>query len=356
MILLVAGTRPELIKMEPVYRALKAQEAQVRLVVLGQQKDLIGHHLAGYLPEDRWKLELPSEAYAGSLDTLLGPMLLELQSVMQSVPTGTIVGVQGDTLTTFAGALTARQCGHPVVHVEAGLRTNRVDRPYPEEWIRRAVTQMATWHCAPTSRACANLEREGAKFLQHSGNTGVDALWHDMPRVLPVPKAKRVLVTCHRRENWLMTLPLLVSAVEAFAHANPEVSVLWPVHPNPIVQNAVSPLFSVGNVLLTTPAERHDFLMLLWKATVVVTDSGGVIEEATTLGRSTLIIRDETERPEAIESGCAVLVPQHAMRNLPGLITSALHAPSPKPSDVFGDGTSGTRIAELMLSLHTMHG
>jgi len=365
MILLIAGTRPELIKLHPIYHALKVTKrfgpfaVPIRLLLVQQQKDLIQQHVHGFSSDEVIPLELgeATDARAAQgLDTLYPALLgaLDQWFGIRTGGSGDIAVVQGDTLTAVAGATVAKAHGWTVVHVEAGLRSPRADSPYPEEWARRAIARLANVHCAPTALAERNLRTEGVPgLILRTGNTGVDALVHTLRELGPPDMTTtpiRVLVTCHRREAWATALPALVAAVADVAQTHSDWIVTWPLHPNSLIRKLTEPLSAFPNVHRPAALGRKAFVAEMLRAHAIVTDSGGVIEDAVTMGRSVAIIRDETERPEAL-IGVNQLVPAASMSRLAATVFGLAMWETPAPSTVFGDGHAADRIAHLLLGM-----
>jgi UDP-N-acetylglucosamine 2-epimerase (non-hydrolysing) len=365
-IFVAVGTRPEVVKLAPVIRALQARADRFEVVVCaaGQHQDV-----PAWLRERglRTTLDLVVN-WRHDLSAQLADLTEKIAAVLKGDRVDLVL-VEGDTTTTLGAALAALYQGIPVGHVEAGLRTGNPAEPFPEEMHRRLVTQVATLHFCPTWRALGHVQRErpdakarGRAWL--TGNPVVDelnrecaALWGSTSAPLAAilaeaaaPSRLSVLVTCHRREAWDERLGLLIRAVVEMAERMPDVDIVWPLHPNPRIAAPVrqATLGTYANVRACYPLPYRQFLAALRSAAVVVTDSGGVIEEAVTLGRRTLIIRDETERPEAVEVGAASLVPVSAMKDLPRLVEEAMASPVLGPSEVFGDGWAGERIASLV--------
>jgi UDP-N-acetylglucosamine 2-epimerase len=263
--------------------------------------------------------------------------------------------VVGDTVSGLAGALAGAYQDVPVAHVEAGLRTHGRE-PWPEEMTRKAIDAVAHWHFAPTLRARANLLRENVchERIYLTGNTVVDSL-----KRLGVQRKRfsdrTVLVTLHRRENW-DTMNLRAAVVRKLAEQHPAVWFIWPVHPNQIVFNAATThCGGAANINLCDPMAYDEFLDCLASATLVITDSGGVQEEAAVLGVPTLVVRQNTERPEAIEAGVSrLLVDGNLFDSAHDLLShpDQLEAMN-RPSDCFGDGLAGERIADILLTGQT---
>ena len=315
----IFGTRPEAIKLAPVIRALRqAPEFEVRIVVTGQHREMLDQVLRVFelVPDSDLDLMRPGQSLThitcGALSGLDG--LLERDRP-------DVVLVQGDTTTTFAAALAAFYHRIPVGHVEAGLRTDDPYRPFPEEINRRLTSVLARWHYAPTARAARRLIQEGVEpeRVWLTGNTVIDALLHVAARGGPVrhplvrhhlEQGRRLLlVTTHRRESWGEPHRAVYRALKELIGAFDDVVGVVSVHPNPAVrQVATEELDGVERVVLMEPPDYLAFVPLLQAATLVLTDSGGLQEEAPALGKPVLVLRDVTERPEGVEAGCARLV------------------------------------------------
>ena len=273
--------------------------------------------------------------------------------------------VQGDTTTALFGGLCAFYHQIPVGHVEAGLRTGNSYAPFPEEMNRTLLGSLATWHFAPTAKAAKQLRREGVRSseIHVTGNTVVDALRWMAPRCSDAPlekligagaMAKRlILVTCHRRESLGEPMRAVANALATLARTNPDVVILFPVHPNPAVRAVVRPvLAAVPNVVLCEPLDYEQFLSCLKHAHFVVSDSGGVQEEATALGKPVLVLRTETERQEGVQAGALKLVGTHEHRIVREsqrlLLDARAYQRMCRASDVFGDGEASRRIVEIL--------
>lgn len=322
-ILVVLGTRPEVIKLAPVVRALAGfADSQVKLCVTGQHRELVPPmlQLFGLEPE----VELSAMTPAQSLSSLMARLLDGLDAVLDALRFDWVV-VQGDTTTAAAGALAAFHRRVPVAHVEAGLRTNDLAAPFPEEANRQLVARLASLHLAPTPTARAALLRESIapEAIEVTGNTVVDALkWATLrlpPDGNPPPQSADllrfagerplVLVTGHRRESFGGGLQAVCEGLAALARAYPGVDFVYPVHLNPHVQAAArGQLSGLGNVHLIEPVDYLTAVWLLQRCTFVITDSGGLQEEAPEFGKPVIVTRTATERTEGVEAGCAALV------------------------------------------------
>jgi UDP-N-acetylglucosamine 2-epimerase (non-hydrolysing) len=319
---LVLGTRPEAIKMAPVYRALKATPGiQVSLISTGQHQELLAQALEafGMTPD----LDLRVMRHGQSLSGLTCSILQGLETAhRQRRPD--LVLVHGDTTTCFTTALSCFYQGIPVAHVEAGLRTYRLDSPFPEEFNRQSVARLACCHFAPNEEARQNLITEGVSSSQicvTGGSTTIDAIRQITssfsieplpPRLAGRPSQKLSLITLHRRESDGETLRALLTGIREAAQANSDTLFVYPVHPNPGVKHAAHEILrDVSNVRLTPPLEYRVFIQLLLRSQVVLTDSGGIQEEATYLGKKVLLLRERTERSEGIEEGLVRLAGTH---------------------------------------------
>ena len=359
-VLAVFGTRPEAVKMAPVVLAFRRDpELSLTTCATGQHREMADHALEafGILPDASFDVMRPGQ----DLTELTVRVMTEVRALLQRVRPHLLL-VQGDTATTAATALAAHHARVPVAHVEAGLRTGDLFSPYPEEANRRIVGQLASIHFAPTPRARANLLAEGVRpeqiFL--TGNTVVDALLEAVS--LPFDPAGTplealggarhlVVVTAHRRENLGGPLRQLCSALRRLVAGRADVEVVFPVHPNPDVRKQVLPaLEGVPRVHLLPPLSYLPFVHLLRRSALVLSDSGGIQEEAPSLGLPVLVFRDTTERPEGVEAGCARLVGTREERILAEVLRllddpeeRARMASCPNP---YGDGHAARRILD----------
>lgn len=350
-ILIVCGTRPEVIKLAPLYHELKRQPwARVAWLHTGQHAQMADQilHNFGIHPD----ITLTREG-ASLLDFSLG-CRRQLDAVLAREQWATVV-VQGDTESAFLGALTGFYNGVPVAHVEAGLRTYNLRRPFPEEGLRQMVGRIARFHFAPTERARQALLSEGVpdERVWVTGNTVVDAQqWVCANRGVERRASGRghLLVTMHRRENWGADIERVCGAIATIARELPQLPILFPVHLNPVVRGPVHDLLAgLPNVTLTAPLDYLDMQQALRDAWIVLTDSGGLQEEAPTFGVPLLVLREETERPEALEAGCAAIVGTSAQAILEH-VRRLWRDPSEfermqRAGNPFGDGTAAQQIA-----------
>lgn len=346
---LVIGTRPEAIKLAPVARALAEVQLAPTIVLTGQHPGLdpAPHGLDAYplIYLDCQGRQDP-HLHVREVARAFAPTLRS--------PTGLLV-VQGDTSSALGGALAAQAAGIPLAHVEAGLRSHDRARPWPEEEFRIAIDEHADLLFAPTELSAANLRREGARGEIHvSGNTAIDALLARSPKrhVQRQPGPPRLLVTCHRRESWGAGVRAIAEALrDIAADGHAIIDVL--VHPNPSVAGLMwSLLDGVPRVHLLPPCSHDGMLELMAASDLILSDSGGVQEEAAALGTPLLVLRERTERPEAIVSGNMVLVGTERERII-GAVRRLLGNPAAlqamaRPAMPFGDGSAATRIAAII--------
>jgi UDP-N-acetylglucosamine 2-epimerase (non-hydrolysing) len=371
-LLFVFGTRPEAIKLAPVFKELSARPSfDCKICVTGQHREMLAQVLELFELQPDWNLDLmrPNQ----NLAYLTGAVLSGVSEVLGAFRPDRVI-VQGDTTTTFAAALAAFYHRIPVAHIEAGLRTDDIYSPWPEEVNRRLVTHIADLHFAPTARARENLRREGVGCdrIFVTGNTGIDALlWtaalvdnradlrSRFTAVLPEHFAGRrmILMTGHRRESFDGGIARVCRAVARIAGRR-DTAVVFPVHRNPSVRQAIEPLRGHQNVLLTEPVDYPELVFLLKRCHFVVTDSGGIQEEAPSFGRPVLVTRETTERPEAMELGLARLVGTDE-ELLFSAMTALLDDPDAyarmsRVANPYGDGRASCRIArELMAEAGT---
>lgn len=313
-IVCVVGTRPEAIKMAPVILALKNESwAEVRVLATAQHRHMLDQVLNFFNIEPDIDLNImqPNQ----SLTMLTARLLLDLDGVLQSEKPDVVL-VQGDTTTVMTVALACFYHHIPIGHVEAGLRTWDMQNPFPEEANRVIAGRLSRWHFAPTEGSRQNLLREGIKDTNIivTGNTVIDALLmtaaKDLELKIALDPAKRlVLITSHRRENFGEPFRNICRALHTLAERNPDVQFLYPVHPNPNVKDvAYEMLGKSANIYLCDPLDYEPFVAAMKRAYLIISDSGGVQEEAPALGKPVLVLRDETERPEAVELGVVKLV------------------------------------------------
>lgn len=360
--LVAFGTRPEAVKLAPVVRALVGRGAHVVTVATSQHRELLAQALKvfGIVPDRDLDAMRPRQRLAD----LTARILPAMADLLEDERPHALV-VQGDTTSTFVCSLAAFYEGIPVAHVEAGLRSHNLANPFPEELNRRLAGTIARWHFAPTESARENLLREGVSDdrIQVTGNTVVDALdaivasdeFARTPLAAPVaPNRKSILVTLHRRESWGPRLEGMCQALGALVDRHANLEVVFPVHLNPTVRAATeATLTGRDRIRVLEPLEYTAFLKQMQASWLVVTDSGGVQEEAPALGKPVLVLRDVTERIEAVDAGVARLV-----GTVPDAIGAAVeellsdeqaYRRMAVPTRPFGDGRAAERIAATLL-------
>ncbi len=361
-VLVVLGTRPEAIKMAPVIRALREQEADLRAVtcVTGQHRELLDDVLRYFniAPERDLALMEPDQALPDFTARALAALT---RVVIEEKPE--MVLVQGDTTTAMVASLAAFYQKVPVGHVEAGLRSGQRYRPFPEEINRRLISVLTTLHFAPTESARAALVSEGipAEQVYVTGNTVVDALLSVLNGETPAMAVtdaqapKLILVTAHRRESIGRNLRQICQALGEIAARNRDVEILYPVHPNPNVHAQVHALLSGRDrVKLVPPMGYPEFVRAMARAYLILTDSGGIQEEAPVLGRPVLVMREETERVEGVrEGGNARVVGTDARRIVAEterlLRDGEAYRELARRGSPYGDGKAANRIAQIVL-------
>ncbi len=360
----------EAIKMFPVIHALQRTNGiDVRVCVTAQHREMLDQVLAiaRIIPDVDLDIMTPSQ----SLDALLARLVTGLGETFDTERPDRIL-VHGDTLTTMAATLAAYFRKIPVGHVEAGLRSGDIYHPWPEEVNRKVTGSVADLHFAPTETAAAALRSENVpdERIHITGNTVIDALLATNARINEDPSLaagldplvkryarKRIIaVTSHRRENFGEGMRAIAEAIAAIA-ARPDVAVIFPVHPNPQVRSAMEPLLAaLSNVALIDPLDYPHFVRLLAEADLVLTDSGGVQEEAPSLGKPVLVMRETTERPEGITAGTAKLVGTDKDRIVTEIFSllddSEAYSAMARAHNPFGDGLAAQRIAEIVARAH----
>lgn len=366
-ILVIFGTRPEAIKLFTVIEALKQDPRFEPIVcVSAQHRAMLDQvlEIAGIVPDHDLDLMRPNQ----TLDGLTAALLTELGAVMDKVQPDRVI-VQGDTATAMAGALAAYYRKLPVDHVEAGLRSGNIYHPWPEEVNRKIIGSIASLHFAPTTTSEAALLREnvdGAR-VHVTGNTVIDALHWVLARIEAQPelaggldelaqrfKGKRIIgVTSHRRENFGEGMENIASAIRQIAE-RPDTAIIFPVHLNPNVRAVMNErLVGLDNVALIEPLDYPHFARLLSMAEIMLTDSGGVQEEAPALGKPVLVMRETTERPEGVVAGTARLVGTDSSRIVSEIFSllddKAAYEAMARAHNPFGDGQSSRRIVEALV-------
>ena len=362
-IMSVFGTRPEAIKMAPLVKELASRAGVTSICcVTAQHREMLDSVLEVFDLKPDWDLDIMTPRQ--TLSTITSKCLLGMDEAIDTLKPDMIL-VHGDTSTTFAGALSAFYHKVPVGHVEAGLRTYDKYSPFPEEMNRKLVTAIADLYFCPTENNRRNLEREGVSgevFV--TGNTVIDALkttvrkdYHFTTEILnqlPYDRKKILLVTCHRRENYGQPMEDIMSALAEIARTHEDVELVYPVHLSPVVQEcAHRHLDGISNVHLIAPLAADEMHNLMARSYLVLTDSGGLQEEAPALGKPVLVLRRETERPEAVTAGTVklagvaredILSMAHSLITDPAAYAAMAHAVNP-----YGDGEACRRIADAIL-------
>lgn len=361
----VLGTRPEVIKLAPVVVELRRNpETECVVVATGQHREMLDQMLE--LFELETDVDLGVMRPDQRLSDLTAELIRGLGNSLAAIRPDWVL-VQGDTSTTLCGALAAFYESVPVAHVEAGLRSGHARSPFPEEGNRRLVTRLADLHLCPTPGSAANLVAESvpAERVQVTGNTVIDALlWAvERARLLapPVPRIRprRILLTLHRRESRGQAMRDICDAVRELARRG-DTEVVFPVHRSPAVREVVVPaLMGVDGVHMCEPLDYLDFVHVLDSCDLVLTDSGGIQEEAPTLGKPVLVLRETTERPEAVEAGVARLVgtnPAVVHAAVSTLLDDwrAYHAMA-HPENPFGDGRASARVVSALAEGRAAH-
>jgi UDP-N-acetylglucosamine 2-epimerase (non-hydrolysing) len=365
-VLLVFGTRPEAIKLCPVLLHLRdcASEFEVRVCVTAQHRDMLDQVLAAFRVRPDYDLDimLPGQTLFQSTSRIIAA----LEPVLAGEKPDMVL-VQGDTTTTFCGALAAFYAGVPVGHVEAGLRTWDMRQPFPEEMNRVLATRLTALHFAPTEGAAANLRAEGidSRRIVVTGNSGIDAVLYvrdrlecgDLPRRdWPEldPSRKLIVVTAHRRESFGTGFERICSALARLAERD-DVQIVYPVHRNPNVTDPVTRRLSGRrNVVLIEPLDYVPFVDLMRRAHILITDSGGIQEEGPSLGKPILVMREKTERPEAVQAGTVKLVGTDEKRILDSasvlLENQEEYDRMARVHNPYGDGQASQRIGDAIRS------
>ena len=377
-ILAVFGTRPEAVKMCPVVKELqKRKELETLTAVTGQHREMLDQVLQVFSVKPDYDLSVMREGQ--TLSGLTSHILEGMQGVLKEAEPDVVL-VHGDTTTAFAAALAAYYQKIPVGHVEAGLRTHDIYAPYPEEFNREAVSLLAAYHFAPTKRAEEHLLAEGKRpgTIYVTGNTVIDALKTTVRETYTHPelrwaleeggesgkdknknksesrsKRKLVLLTAHRRENQGEPMRRMFQAVRRAARENGEVRILYPVHPNPVVRREAEKAFAgCQNIRLIEPLDVVDFHNFMARSYMILTDSGGIQEEAPALGKPVLVMRDTTERPEGLEAGTLKLTgtsEEGIYREFTRVLRDrGAYEKMSRAVNPYGDGRASERIAKIL--------
>ena len=366
-IMLIFGTRPEAIKMAPLVKAFQADKEHFETIVCvtGQHREMLDQVLDIFHIVPQYDLNIMRKGQ--DLYDVTSRVLLEMRSVLAAEkPDGVLV--HGDTTTSMAAALAAFYQQIPVGHVEAGLRTHNIYSPWPEEMNRQLTARIATWHFTPTPLGKSNLMKENIDEdkIYITGNTVIDALHYIIAQQdIHIDKEntthkRMVLITGHRRENFGDGFIHVFRAIKDLAEKYPDVDFVYPVHPNPQVRKAITEVFGIheltekkaDNLKFIEPLDYVNFVTLMAKAYIVLTDSGGIQEEAPGLGKPVLVMRDTTERPEALEAGTVKLVGtdyDQIVRSVSKLLDNTeVYQSMSKAVNPYGDGKACQRILDVL--------
>jgi len=359
-IMLVFGTRPEAIKMGPLVQELKSRNnIEVIVCVTGQHKEMLEQVLSVFNITPDYDLEIMKNEQ--TLSDITATILQKIQQVLIT-ETPDVVLVHGDTSTTFTTALACFYAEVPIGHVEAGLRTYNIRSPFPEEFNRQAVGLVADYHFAPTDKSAQNLisENKSTDNIYITGNTAIDALKTTVQKDYTHPElewasdSRLILVTAHRRENLGESLKNIAEAILTLVEKNTDIKVIYPVHLNPKISQTINPI--IGNherIHLIDPLEVIDFHNFINQSYFVMSDSGGIQEEAPSLGKPVLVLRDTTERPEGIAANTLKLVGTE-YNNVVNIAQELLddneiYAKMSKASNPYGDGYASRRIVDILI-------
>ncbi|GGE22961.1 non-hydrolyzing UDP-N-acetylglucosamine 2-epimerase [Streptococcus himalayensis] len=358
-IMLVFGTRPEAIKMCPLVKELEKNEYfQTIVCVTGQHREMLQQVLDVFDVKPDYDLEIMKEEQ--TLFSITTSILEKLKPILE-LERPDIVLVHGDTSTTFATSLAAFYLGIKVGHVEAGLRTYNLQSPFPEEFNRQAVSIVSEFNFAPTIQAKKNLLREGKKesSIYVTGNTAIDALKTTVKEgyrheiLDKLGNSRIILLTAHRRENLGIPMENMFKAIKRVLDEHDDIYVIYPIHKNPLVRGTANKILGkTDRLLLIEPLEVLDFHNFLNRSYLILTDSGGIQEEAPSLGKPVLVMRDTTERPEGVEAGTLKLVgtdEENIYNEFTQLLTvSEEYEKMSQASNPYGDGTASQQIVKIL--------
>lgn len=356
--MLIFGTRPEAIKLCPLINELKTRKG-IRVVVLvtGQHRRMLDSVLKTFEVAPDYDLSIMREGQ--TLFDITSNILSNIGSVLDEVKPDVVL-VHGDTSSTFAAALACFYKRIDVGHIEAGLRTHNVYSPYPEEFNRRAVSIISKYDFAPTRLACENLLREGkeARHIYVTGNTAIDALKttvkddYTHPLLDWAKESRLIMITAHRRENLGEPMRNMFRAILRVVKEHPDVKAVYPIHMNPAVRKAAEVLCGCDRIRIIEPLDVVDFHNFLARSYMILTDSGGIQEEAPALGKPVLVMRDTTERPEGVEAGTLRLVgtgEEGIYNNFKLLLEDReVYEKMAKAVNPYGDGNAAKRIADIL--------
>lgn len=367
-ILFVFGTRPEAIKMAPLIKAFRQDSRfSVKVGITAQHRQMLDQVLAFFDIKADYDLDImvPNQ----TLHELTSNLILRITNEILLKEQFDLVFVQGDTTTVMAASLAAFYQKIKIAHIEAGLRSHDMYSPFPEEANRVITSNLASLHFCPTEQARVNLSLENITENVHVvGNTVIDALFAGLEKIERTDEAsmyeafgtidfskKILLVTCHRRENFGKPFLEICDALLEIADRHPDVQIVYPVHPNPNIKATAHEVLQRNNIELTKPLDYHELIWLMHKSNIILTDSGGIQEEAPSLGKPVLVLRDVTERMEGVTAGTAVLVGSNKERIISEteklLTDESYYASIATASNPYGDGKSSEKIRDIILEL-----
>ncbi|MCF2570859.1 non-hydrolyzing UDP-N-acetylglucosamine 2-epimerase [Brevibacterium sp. UCMA 11754] len=369
--MVIYGTRPEAIKVAPVIKALEEDETLSPIVVVtAQHREMLDqvNEVFQIVPD----VDLNLMAHGQTLNEIAGNVIMRIDAVLdEHMPDAVLV--QGDTTTVMGAAIAAFNREIPVVHLEAGLRSGDIDSPFPEEANRKIVSQIARMHLAPTRVSRSNLLADGVpdENIHVIGNTVIDALHWAVARAVEftVPELKRLsiddrrvlLVTTHRRENLGENMINIGRAMRELATRYPDLLIVWPAHKNPKVRASIEPqIVDLNNVISIEPVEYGEFSHLIANSDIILTDSGGIQEEGPSLGKPVLVLRENTERPEAVDAGTVKLIGTATDRIITEvarlLDDRAAYSAMANAVNPYGDGHSARRSVDALTQLLSSEG
>lgn len=360
---LIFGTRPEAIKMAPVYHELKKNNINVKIVATGQHKEMLYQVLNLFKMKPDYDLEIMKPGQ--NLAELTGRLIIEIDKILREEKFDYIL-VQGDTTSALVGALVGFYNNIPIGHIEAGLRTGNIYSPFPEEVNRKLIGNISRIHFAPTDLNVNNLLKENysSEEILKVGNSVIDALnWvkenkkqdlEEIKKKYKLENKKYILLTMHRRENWGKPMEEVLRAIKNYLNQKKDIYLVFPMHLNPLIREIVmKELKDFKQKILLEPLEYLEFVAVMDGAYYIMTDSGGIQEEAPSLGKPVLVLRDTTERPEAIEAGTAKLIGT-SYSNIyehMKLLEGNLYQEMAKAKNPYGDGKTSKRIVDYLKNI-----
>jgi len=357
-VLITFGTRPEAIKMAPVVQAFQADEAwHAKVVLTAQHREMLDQVMEIFALRSDYDFNIMREKQ--TLEFITSEVLQQFSEVI-NIEKPDLIIVHGDTTTTYSATMAGFYHHIPVAHIEAGLRSHDLDNPFPEEMNRRLTDALCQLHFCPTKQAKENIlqERITSRCLSVTGNTVIDALKQALSHIPTQKKRgnvsdKTILMTMHRRESWGKPIESVAKAVKAVCQANQDVRVLFPIHKNPIVRDSIFPILGgLPQVRLIEPLDYLSFIEAMQQSYLIISDSGGIQEEAPTLGKPVLLTREVTERPEGIASGVVKLVgtdTDRVQQEITKLIREEQYYQTMiTPQNPFGDGQASKRILKQL--------